>query len=129
RKRQAIASWEEATAQYQQTALGAFRDVSDALISRENYETIRGELIKAVQSNQEAVGLARMRYLEGLSSYVEVLDALQRLYPAHLPLAQTEINRRLVIIQLYKALGGGWNLTDAEFMTACCAPGVQRNQP
>jgi len=41
-----------------------------------------------------------MRFLEGLSSYVEVLDALQRLYPAQLALAQTEVNRRLVIIQL-----------------------------
>jgi outer membrane protein, multidrug efflux system len=70
-----------------------------------------------------------MRYLEGLSSYVEVLDALQRLYPAQLALAQTEVNRRLVIIQLYKALGGAWNLTDAEFMTTCCSPVVQGNQP
>jgi outer membrane protein, multidrug efflux system len=129
RKRQAIANWEQATAQYRQTALSAFRDVSDALISRENYETIRGELIQGVQANQEAVKLARIRYLEGLSSYVEVLDALQRLYPAQLALAQTEVNRRLVVIQLYKALGGGWNLTDAEFMTACCSPVVQGNQP
>ena len=118
RKRQAIANWEQATAQYRQTALSAFRDVSDALISRENYEAIRGQLIQAVQANQQAVGLAQMRYLEGLSSYVEVLDALQRLYPAQLALAQTEVDRRLVIIQLYKALGGGWNLTDAQFRTA-----------
>src|SRR5262245_36760300 len=129
RKREAIANWEQATAQYRQTALNAFRDVSDALISRENYEAIRGELIHGVQANQEAVKLARMRYLEGLSSYVEVLDALQRLYPAQTALAQTEVNRRLVIIQLYKALGGGWNLTDSEFMTACCSPVVQGNQP
>jgi multidrug efflux system outer membrane protein len=118
RKREAIANWEQATAQYRQTALNAFRDVSDALISREKYEGIREELIKSVQANQQAVGLARMRFLEGLSSYVEVLDALQRLYPAQLSLAQTEINRRLVIIQLYKALGGGWNQTDTQFMTA-----------
>jgi outer membrane protein, multidrug efflux system len=118
RKRQAIADWEQATAQYRQTALSAFRDVSDALISHDNYEATRSELIKAVQENQEAVRLARMRYLEGLSSYVEVLDALQRLYPAQLALAQIEVNRRLVIIQLYKALGGGWNLTDTQFMTA-----------
>jgi multidrug efflux system outer membrane protein len=118
RKRQAVANWEQASVQYRQTALNAFRDVSDALISRENYDAARDELMKSVQANQQAVGLARMRYLEGLSSYVEVLDALQRLYPAQLALAQTEVNRRLVIIQLYKALGGGWNLTDAEFMTA-----------
>ena len=65
---------------------------------------------------EEAVGLARTRYLEGLSSYNEVLEAQQRLYPTQLALAQTEINRRLVVVQLYKALGGGWKLTDAQWM-------------
>ena len=132
-KRQVIAHWEEARAQYFQTALSAFRDVSDALISRENYGNIRAEQIRAVQGNQEAVRLARMRYMEGLSSYVEVLDALQRLYPAQLSLAQTEVNRRLVVVQLYKALGGGWNLTDQQFTTAGALPGGQSpragNQP
>jgi len=50
------------------------------------------------------------------------IDALQRLYPAQLSLAQTEVNRRLVVVQLYKALGGGWNLTDEQFMTAGSLP-------
>jgi len=120
-KRQAVANWEEVTAQYQQTALSAFRDVSDALISRENFDAVRTQLIESVRNNQEAVRLARMRYLEGLSSYVEVLDALQRLYPAQLALAQTEVNRRLVILQLYRALGGGWNLSHEEFTTGVLA--------
>jgi multidrug efflux system outer membrane protein len=124
-KRQAIAHWEEARAQYLQTALSAFRDVSDALISRENYDNTRAQQIQAVQANQEAVRLVRMRYIEGLSSYLEVLDALQRLYPAQLSLAQTEINRRLVVVQLYKALGGGWNLTDEQFKAAGSLPGGQ----
>jgi multidrug efflux system outer membrane protein len=117
-KRQAMAHWEEVRAQYLQTALSAFRDVSDALISREDYDNIRAQQIQAVQTNQEAVRLVRMRYFEGLSSYLEVLDALQRLYPAQLALAQTEVNRRLVVVQLYKALGGGWNLSDEQFTTA-----------
>jgi outer membrane protein, multidrug efflux system len=125
RKRQAIANWEQAKAQYFQTALGAFRDVSDALTSRDNYDNIRMQRIQAVQTEQEAVRLARMRFIEGLSSYVEVLDAMQRLYPAQLSLAQTEVDRRLVVVQLYKALGGGWNLTDAQFMTAGSLPGGQ----
>jgi multidrug efflux system outer membrane protein len=124
-KRQAIAHWEEARAQYLQTALSAFRDVSDALISRENYDNIRAQQIQAVQRNQEAVRLVRMRYFEGLSNYLEVLDALQRLYPAQLSLAQTEVNRRLVVVQLYKALGGGWNLTDEQFNTAGSLPSGQ----
>jgi multidrug efflux system outer membrane protein len=70
-----------------------------------------------------------MRYVEGLSSYNEVLEAQQRLYPAQLALAQTEINRRLVIVQLYRALGGGWNLTDAQWLTASPLPGAPGPPP
>ena len=117
-RRRATALWEEATAQYQQTALGAFRDVADALMSRERYDAAREELIRSVRASEQAVLLARTRYTEGLSNYNEVLEAQQRLYPAQLALAQTEINRRLVVVQLYKALGGGWNLTDAQWMAA-----------
>jgi outer membrane protein, multidrug efflux system len=114
-KRQAVAEWQQTRAEYLNTALIAFRDVSDALISREKYEAARAEQVQAVQSNQEAVRLAQMRYLDGLSSYFEVLEAQQRLFPARLALAQTEVNRRLVIVQLYAALGGGWNLTDTQW--------------
>ncbi|HYK61687.1 MAG TPA: efflux transporter outer membrane subunit [Bryobacteraceae bacterium] len=116
--RQAVAAWQEARAEYEQTALNAFRDVSDALISREKYDAARMERMRAVESGQEAVSLSRMRYLEGLSNYNEVLEAQQRLFPAQLALAETEINRRVVIVQLYKALGGGWNLTDAQWSAA-----------
>lgn len=118
RRRQAVAYWEEARARYWQTAVGAFRDVSDALISREQFDAVRGELIRAVQSNEHAVRLASMRYVEGLSTYNEVLEAEQRLYPAQLALAETEISRRLVVVQLYQALGGGWNLTDPQWIAA-----------
>ncbi len=126
RKRQAVAYWEQTRAQYLQTALNAFRDVSDALISRERYDAIRADLIRSVQSSEEAVGLARTRYVEGLSSYNEVLEAQQRLYPNQLALAQAEINRRLVVVQLYRALGGGWNLTDAQWMTAGPLPPARK---
>jgi multidrug efflux system outer membrane protein len=120
-----VAFWEEAKAQYLQTALNAFRDVSDTLISREKYNAIRVEQIRAVESGEEAVRLALLRYTEGLSNYNEVLEAQQRLYPAQVALAQTEINRRLVIVQLYKALGGGWNLTDAQWVTANSPAGAR----
>jgi outer membrane protein, multidrug efflux system len=123
--RQAVAFREEARAQYMQTALNAFRDVSDALISHEKYDAIYAEQIRAVQSAEEAVRLALLRYTEGLSNYNEVLEAQQRLYPTQLALAQTEINRRLVIVQLYKALGGGWNLTDTQWVTANSSSGAR----
>lgn len=117
-KRQAVAYWEETKAQYLQTIVNAFRDVSDALISREKYEGERTDQARAVASYEDSVRLANMRYDQGFSSYYEVLEAQQQLFPAQLALAQTELDRRLVIVQLYKALGGGWNLTDAQFKNA-----------
>jgi multidrug efflux system outer membrane protein len=125
KKRQAIAAWDQAKNRYLQTSLSAFRDVSDALVSREKYDSIRAEQARAVESGQESVRLSLMRFREGLSSYFEVLEAQQQLFPAQLALAQTELNRRLVIVQLYKALGGGWNLTNAEWITGQVSASAQ----
>ena len=118
RTREAVAGWEEAKLEYQRTVLNAFRDVSDALLSREKLEAIRVEQAKSVQSQEDAVRLANMRYNQGFSSYFEVLEAQQQLFPAQLALAQTEVERRLVIVQLYRVLGGGWRLTDEQFRAA-----------
>ena len=115
-KRQAIATWEQTALEYQQTALNAFQDVSNALISREKYEATRVEQARAVQAYEESVKVAFQRYNAGKASYYEVLEAQQLLFPAQSNLAQTELNQRLVIVQLYKALGGGWNLQDPQWM-------------
>jgi multidrug efflux system outer membrane protein len=111
-KRQAVAFWEETKLQYQQTAQLAFEDVSNALISRSKYEEIQKEQTIEVQSYQESVKTALQRYIAGKASYFEVLEAQQQLFPAETALAVTEFERRNVIVQLYKALGGGWNLSD-----------------
>jgi outer membrane protein, multidrug efflux system len=115
-KRQAVAFWEQTKLQYEQTALNAFLDVSNALISRQKYEGIQKEQAYAVQAYQESVKIALQRYLAGKASYYEVLEAQQQLFPAEISLAVTELNRRLVIVQLYKALGGGWNLKDPDWV-------------
>jgi outer membrane protein, multidrug efflux system len=114
-KRQAVAFWEQSKFQYEQAALNAFTDVSDALISRQKYEAIRTEQIRSVTAYQQAVKVALQRYTAGKASYFEVLDAQLQLYPEQNSLAITELNRRVVIVQLYLALGGGWNLTDQDW--------------
>jgi outer membrane protein, multidrug efflux system len=116
KKRQAVAAWEQTALEYQQTALNAFQDVSNALISREKYAATRVEQVRAVQAYEESVKVAFQRYNAGKASYYEVLEAQQLLFPAQSNLAQTELNQRLVIVQLYKALGGGWNLQDPQWM-------------
>jgi outer membrane protein, multidrug efflux system len=114
-KRQSVAFWEQTKLQYEQTALNAFLDVSNALISRQKYEAIQKEQAYAVQAYQESVKVSLLRYVAGKASYYEVLEAQQQLFPAEISLATTELNRRTVIVQLYKALGGGWNLKDPDW--------------
>jgi multidrug efflux system outer membrane protein len=115
-KRQSVAFWEQSKLQYQQTALNAFSDVSNALISRQKFEAIRIQQEQAVQSYRESVQVALQRYTSGKANYYEVLEAQQQLYPAEISLAVTELNRRIVMVQLYLALGGGWNLKDPDWV-------------
>jgi multidrug efflux system outer membrane protein len=118
RYRQAKAATEEAKLQYQETALNAFREVSDALVSRVRFEEERAEQGEAVGAGRDAVAVATDRYKEGKASYYEVLEAQQQLFPAENALSHIEAGRRLTIVQLYKALGGGWSLTDAQWFGA-----------
>jgi multidrug efflux system outer membrane protein len=115
RYRQAKASCEEAKLGYQQTALTAFREVSDALISHRRLNEARTEQVEAVNAGRQAVAIASDRYKEGKASYYEVLEAQQQLFPAENTLSRIEAGRRLAVVQLYKALGGGWSLKDAEW--------------
>jgi len=115
--RQSVAACEEAKLVYEQTALSAFQEVSNALISREKYELEREQQSRSVAAYNEAVQVAMKRYVQGKSSYYEVLQNQQQLFPAETTLAQTEFNRLLVVVQLYKALGGGWKET--ELVSGC----------
>jgi len=112
---QAKAEWEEAKLRYQQTALNAFGDVADALVARQKLEEERGQEERAVRAYSEAVKLSIQRYGAGRASYYEVLQAQQMLFPAEVSLAQTKRDQLAAVVQLYKALGGGWKLKDADW--------------
>jgi multidrug efflux system outer membrane protein len=112
---QAKAQWEVAKLQYQQTALQAFGDVANALVARQRLAQVREQQERAVTAYTEAVKLSTQRYTAGRASYFEVLQAQQLLFPAKVSLAQTRSAQYAAIVQLYRALGGGWNLKDAEF--------------
>ncbi len=107
---QAKAAWEEAKLRYQQTALSAFGDVASALVTRERLAQVREGQEKAVAAYAEAVKLSTQRYSAGRASYFEVIQSQLLLYPAEVALAQTKRDQFTAVIQLYKALGGGWNL-------------------
>jgi multidrug efflux system outer membrane protein len=120
--RASIAQWEQARLQYEQAVLVALREVSDSLTALGRLSEAETGQDTAVKALAEAVGHATDRYREGLASYYEVLEAQQQLYPAQNTLAQIRRNRLLAYVQLYRALGGGWRLTDAEWAGQPDAP-------
>jgi outer membrane protein, multidrug efflux system len=99
---------EEATIAYQQTIRQAFREVSDALVGYRKLREFREQQAQLFNAAQDARRLAQVRYEGGVTSYLEVLDADTRLFAAQLVLAQAQLNELLAIVQIYRALGGGW---------------------
>ncbi len=106
--RAAQARFAEAKAAYEQRILTAFQEVSNALITREKLGEVRVHTEQAATALTSAVGLATERYLNGRSSYYEVLQAQQELYPTQRAQVQAQVGELMAVIQLYKALGGGW---------------------
>ena len=93
---------------YQQTIQRAFGDVSDALIGYDKYHVVRERQEESVKDLQESVNVSLMRYRGGTSNYLDVLDSQRSLFSAELTLAQARNNEYQGLVQLYKALGGGW---------------------
>jgi multidrug efflux system outer membrane protein len=104
----AQAVFEQALAQYAKTAQNAYREVTDSLVAIDKYALVRAEEETAVAALKEASDLSRSRYDLGLSSYLEVLIADQQLFAAELALAQARYAQLDSVVQLYRALGGGW---------------------
>jgi outer membrane protein, multidrug efflux system len=99
----------QALAQYQQTILSAFQDVENALIAVQKSREKRDAQEQQVAALQSALGFAAQRYQVGRASYLDVLTAQRNLYTAELSLAETRRAQLTSMVQLYKALGGGWS--------------------
>src|SRR5207248_997205 len=115
---------EQALLLYQSTVTQAFREVSDALIARQNYDEQLRAQQQQVKSLQEASARILRRYEVGYSSYFEVIDADNSLYAAQLLLVQARRNSLVALVQLYKALGGGWGSTSPVVMEHDSVGGV-----
>ncbi len=104
----AEAEHKELTDTYQQTIIGALRDVSNALVAYRLTRDYRQQQEKLVASATDAVRLARLLYYAGTTSYLEVLTNDANLYNAQLTLQTADQQEALSLVQLYNALGGGW---------------------
>jgi NodT family efflux transporter outer membrane factor (OMF) lipoprotein len=99
---------DEALEGYKKTIQNAFREVSDALIAYRKDAEQRAQQEKLVEALRESQRLSTLRYQGGLDSYLQVLDAQRNLFTGELTLAQLDREELLSVVQLYRALGGGW---------------------
>jgi len=108
-QRAAEAQAKQAVAQYEQTILVAFREVEDALVGVSTAREQAAAQERQVKALQSALHLANVRYKGGLANYLEVLIAQRSLFVTELALADTHRLHLVSVVQLYKALGGGWS--------------------
>ena len=102
------AQQESAIVGYQSTVQGAFREVSDALIAYRKNREVRAQQELLVETLKERSRLAYLRYEGGVDSLLNALDADRDYFSAQLDLAQIKLNELTAVVQLYRALGGGW---------------------
>ena len=98
----------EMLATYQKTIYGALREVSDALVAYDRTREQRVQEEQLVAALSESVRLSTLRYRGGLDSYLQVLDSERNLFGVQLTLAQLRLLELQSVVQLYRALGGGW---------------------
>ena len=107
-RRVAVAQFDEARTIYERAITAALGDVSTELVTYEKLAEAEALRARAVDADRNAVRLATLRYDSGFSAYFEVLDAQEQLLAAETNLAQTRRDRLVALVDLYRALGGGW---------------------
>jgi multidrug efflux system outer membrane protein len=104
---------DEAMLQYQQTIINAFRDVSDSLIEYQKQREFRVQQEALAVAAVDTTRLANLRYTNGVSTYLEVLDSERQQFDAELGLVRVQLSELLAVVRLYKALGGGWQAAES----------------
>jgi outer membrane protein, multidrug efflux system len=103
----------QALLQYQKSVQTAFQEVSDALIARQQDADVQAAQEAQVDAQRRANTIALARYRVGYASYFNVIDADRDLFSAELSLSAARLNTQLSVVQLYRALGGGWQVEPA----------------
>ncbi|GHU40885.1 RND transporter [Betaproteobacteria bacterium] len=111
---QATARQRETLANYRKTVQNAFREVRDALISLQMYDREEADLLIQLTAAGDALKLSNARYDVGYSGFLEVLDSQRTYNSAQLQYLAARRNRLLATVDLFKALGGGWQEDDAK---------------
>jgi outer membrane protein TolC len=102
----------EAVLLFQKTVLRAWREVDDALTAYREAQRRRGDIARSVIENQAALQAARQRYSEGAIDFLNVLSSQSQLLQSENDLADSDTQIATDLVNLYRALGGGWEIAD-----------------
>jgi len=111
---QARARHEEALIRYARAVQQAFREVNDALVANQQIRRVLAVLERQLDAARDAMQLAEQRYLNGLTNYLDVLEAQRVVFTSEIELARARRDRLVAVVQVYKALGGGWDATASQ---------------
>jgi multidrug efflux system outer membrane protein len=100
---------EEALIRYAQVVQQAFREVNDGLVAHQHARRVVVVLERQLAAARDALHLAELRYINGLTNYLDVLEAQRVVFATELDLARARRDTLVAVVQVYKALGGGWD--------------------
>jgi multidrug efflux system outer membrane protein len=125
----AEAQHKEALLAYRQAVQNAFREVNDALVDQSKTREQLVSLQRQVDALREYARLARLRYDNGYTSYLEVTDAETKLFNAELQYTQSQGQLFIALIDVYASMGGGWVVDAARMADAAGAPVIKTTRP
>jgi len=125
--RASLALRDQATVSFEKLVTQAFGEVSTSLSAHQQLAKAYREQLHSVEAYRESVQLSYTRYDNGLSSYFEIVDAQIQLYPAESSAVAYDVGRKLALVSLYRALGGGWNLGDSQWAGSTGTPTSTQN--
>src|SRR5246500_3170651 len=111
----ALAQRDQATISFEKAVTQAFGEVSTALSAHQQLAKAYSEQLTSVEAYRESVRLSTIRYDSGFASYLDIIDAQIQMYPAESVSVSYDLGRKLALVSLYQALGGGWNLSDLQW--------------
>jgi outer membrane protein, multidrug efflux system len=110
-----MAQRDQAKISFEKALTQAFGEVSTSLSAHQQLAMSYREQLNSVEAYRESVRLATLRYDSGLSSYLDIIDAQIQMYPAESATVVYDLERKVALVSLYQSLGGGWNLSDAQW--------------
>jgi outer membrane protein, multidrug efflux system len=122
--RASLAQRDQAKISFEKAVTQAFGEVSTSLSAHQQLAKAYREELVSVEAYRESVRLSTIRYDSGLSNYLDIIDAQLQLYPTESATVNYDLGRKLALVDLYRQLGGGWNLNDAQWTT----PGAPTGQ-